>query len=107
MRCLILTQYYPPETGAAPNRLSDWAQRLAAGGHQVTVLTAVPNYPRGEIFPEYRDHLLYEEKRGNLRVLLLNPVPLLEALSLRGGFGALGRRGLRLGRCVITGLSCG
>ncbi len=69
MRCLILTQYYPPETGAAPNRLSDWAQRLAAGGHQVTVLTAVPNYPRGEIFPEYRDHLLYEEKRGNLRVL--------------------------------------
>ncbi|MGE5207440.1 MAG: glycosyltransferase family 4 protein [Chlamydiota bacterium] len=69
MRCLLLTQYYPPETGAAPNRLSDWARRLAAGGHEVTVLTAVPNYPRGEIFPGYRDRLLYEEKQGNLRVL--------------------------------------
>lgn len=69
MRCLIITQYYPPETGAAPNRLSDWAQRLAAWGHQVTVITAVPNYPKGEIFPNYQDCLLYEEKDKEVRVL--------------------------------------
>lgn len=69
MRCLILTQYYPPETGAAPNRLSDWAQRLAAWGHQVTVLTAVPNYPKGEIFPDYRDQLVYDNMESGVRVL--------------------------------------
>ena len=69
MRCLMLTQYYPPETGAAPNRLSDWAQRLAAWGHEVTVVTAVPNYPRGEVFSGYRDRFLYEEQVRNVRVL--------------------------------------
>lgn len=69
MRCLILTQYYPPETGAAPNRLSDWAQRLAAWGHQVTVITAVPSYPAGEILPAYRARRVYEERDGSVRVL--------------------------------------
>lgn len=69
MRCLFVTQYYPPETGAAPNRLWDWTQRLAAWGHQVTVITAVPNYPRGAIFAGYRDSYLYDERAGSLRVL--------------------------------------
>ena len=69
MRCLILTQYYPPETGAAQNRLSDWAQRLSAWGHKITVLTAVPNYPRGEIVTRYRKHCLYDECIDGVRVL--------------------------------------
>ena len=53
VRILILTQYYPPETGAPQNRLSDLARRLAGRGHQVEVLTALPNYPANTIFPEY------------------------------------------------------
>lgn len=69
MRCLFLTQYYPPETGAAQNRLSDWAQRLSMWGHHVTVLTAVPNYPRGEIFSDYRGRWLYDEHKDGVRVL--------------------------------------
>ena len=54
MRLVILTQYYPPETGAPQNRLSDLARRLAARGHRVEVLTALPSYPGDEILPEYR-----------------------------------------------------
>lgn len=69
MRCLVLTQYYPPETGAAQNRLSDWAQRLSKWGHQVTVLTAVPNYPRGEIFIGYRKRWFFDEHVDGVRVL--------------------------------------
>jgi|DewCreStandDraft_4_1066084.scaffolds.fasta_scaffold10583_5 glycosyltransferase involved in cell wall biosynthesis len=53
MRIAILTQYYPPETGAPQNRLSDLAKRLHRRGHDVQVLTALPNYPGNEIFPEY------------------------------------------------------
>ena len=53
MRIAILTQYYPPETGAPQNRLSDLARRLAGRGHRVEVLTALPNYPGTEILPEY------------------------------------------------------
>jgi len=53
MRFGILTQYYPPELGAPQARLSDLAQRLAERGHEVIVLTAMPSYPQGKIYPGY------------------------------------------------------
>jgi len=69
MRILILTQYYPPETGAPQNRLSDLAGRLSRSGHEVTVLTALPNYPRGEIFSEYRGRVLVEERSDDIKII--------------------------------------
>ncbi|MFO8129935.1 MAG: glycosyltransferase family 4 protein [Bacteroidales bacterium] len=54
MRILILTQYYPPETGAAQNRLHDLALRFHKQGVQVSVVTAMPNYPAMKVHPEYR-----------------------------------------------------
>lgn len=53
MRLTILTQYYPPEIGAPQRRLSELAERMVKAGHQVTVLTAMPNYPRGKIYEGY------------------------------------------------------
>ncbi len=69
MRILFLTQYYPPETGAPQARLSDLARRLKAWGHTPTVLTALPNYPRGEVFDGYRGRLLMEEEIDGIRVV--------------------------------------
>jgi len=54
VRILILTQYYPPETGAPQNRLSGLAAELSVLGHEVHVLTAMPNYPAMEIHKQYR-----------------------------------------------------
>lgn len=53
VRLLILTQYYPPETGAPQNRLSDLARRFDERGHEVEILTALPNYPTNQILPGY------------------------------------------------------
>ena len=53
MRFLILTQYYPPETGAPQNRLSGLARELKQMGHEVVILTAMPNYPAMQIPPDY------------------------------------------------------
>lgn len=53
MHFCILSQYYPPEIGAPQARLSDLAKYFINCGHEVTVLTAMPNYPTGQIFPEY------------------------------------------------------
>ena len=53
MKVGILTQYYPPEVGAPQARLSALAQRLVEQGHQVFVLTAMPNYPQGRIQSGY------------------------------------------------------
>lgn len=49
MKLVILTQYYPPEPGAPQARLGDLARRLTDAGHQVDVVTAMPNYPTGRI----------------------------------------------------------
>lgn len=54
MRITLLTQYYPPETGAPQTRLALLARRLTERGHRVTILTAMPNYPKGKIYPGYR-----------------------------------------------------
>ncbi|KLU66902.1 alpha-monoglucosyldiacylglycerol synthase [Desulfosporosinus acididurans] len=56
MRILMLTQYFPPESGAAQVRLKEVAKGLQANGHQVTVVTAFPNHPSGIIPPEYQGH---------------------------------------------------
>ncbi len=53
LRFGILTQYYPPEIGAPQARLSALARRFVERGHEVHVLTAMPNYPTGRIYPGY------------------------------------------------------
>lgn len=69
MRILFLTQFYPPEIGAAQNRISDLAGRLAESDNIVTVLTALPSYPKGEVFEGYRGRFLVKDIEGGLRVL--------------------------------------
>jgi glycosyltransferase involved in cell wall biosynthesis len=61
MNILFLTQYFPPESGAPQNRISDLARRMQSAGASVSVLTAMPNYPRYEIFDEYRGRLFVRE----------------------------------------------
>ncbi len=54
MRILMLTQYFPPETGAAQVRLFEVAKAIKAQGHQIEVVTAFPNYPTGVVPSEYK-----------------------------------------------------
>jgi glycosyltransferase involved in cell wall biosynthesis len=69
MRVLFLTQYYPPEIGAAQQRLASWACALRRAGNVVTVLTALPNYPTGKIFEHYRGRAMMEEEVAGIRVI--------------------------------------
>lgn len=68
MRVTLLTQYYPPETGAPQRRLAQLADGLVARGHRVTVLTAMPNYPTGRVLAGYGGWWR-EETRGGARVV--------------------------------------
>lgn len=54
MRILIVTQSFPPEIGALPSRMYPFAEELTRAGHDVCIATAMPNYPKGKIFEEYR-----------------------------------------------------
>jgi colanic acid biosynthesis glycosyl transferase WcaI len=69
MRVLFLTQYYPPETGAAPLRAFHFASNLAKAGHTVTVVTGMPNHPSGVKLPAYRGKLAARETTGGVRIL--------------------------------------
>jgi glycosyltransferase involved in cell wall biosynthesis len=65
MKLLILTQYFPPEVGAPQNRLFELAVRLYKLGVDITVLTAMPNYPQMKIHENYRGkNYVYEEMDG-------------------------------------------
>lgn len=65
MKLLILTQYFPPEVGAPQNRLFELALRLKSVGVEITVLTAMPNYPQMKIYQGYEGKsYLYEEMQG-------------------------------------------
>ena len=69
MKILFLSHYFPPEVNAPANRTHEHARCWAADGHEVTVITGVPNHPRGELFPGYRNRWLQEERIDGIRVL--------------------------------------
>ncbi|HIJ94479.1 MAG TPA: glycosyltransferase family 4 protein [Desulfuromonadales bacterium] len=60
MRVLIVSQYFWPENF----RINDLASGLAERGHEVTVLTGMPNYPEGKIFAGYGFWIRQEEYKG-------------------------------------------
>lgn len=68
MRFLILAQYYPPEIGGAPTRLQSMAEQLVRLGHDVEVVTARPNYPRGKIFDAQGWRFYIREVRNGITV---------------------------------------
>jgi colanic acid biosynthesis glycosyl transferase WcaI len=51
MRLLVVSQYFWPENF----RINDLVSELVRRGHQVTVLTGLPNYPDGKVFDQFRD----------------------------------------------------
>ncbi|MCM3602191.1 glycosyltransferase family 4 protein [Robertmurraya korlensis] len=58
MNILVVCQYYYPE----PFRISDICETLVEKGHEVTVLTGLPNYPEGRVLDDYR----YGQKRNEV-----------------------------------------
>ncbi len=72
MRILYVTSLYLPEPGAHPIRVAQLSRHLASRGHDVTVLTDVPNHPHGKVYPGHRKKLLrltYSEMDGDVRVV--------------------------------------
>jgi colanic acid biosynthesis glycosyl transferase WcaI len=68
-KILFISPYYPPEGGAASACVHETAVRLLKRGHQVTVLTTMPNYPTGVIFPAYRGRLFQKEVLDGVHVV--------------------------------------
>ncbi len=65
---LIISNYYPPEKGAAANRIEQLALKLNENGYKVNVVCPLGNYPEGRLFDEYKGKFSVTEIRENITV---------------------------------------
>lgn len=69
MRILFLTHYFFPEGNAPATRVYEATRRFAARGHDVTVVTGVPNVPNGVVYEGYRNRLWQREEVAGVNVV--------------------------------------
>ena len=64
LNILFLSNYFPPEVNAPANRLADHVRVWVEDEHGVEILTAVPNFPEGRVYPSYANRLTIEAYHG-------------------------------------------
>ena len=69
MHILFLTDNFPPEGNAPATRTIEHASRWTANGHQVTVITGVPNFPEGRVFDGYKNRWYQTEEVIGVKVI--------------------------------------
>ena len=69
MHILFLTDNFPPEVNAPASRTFEHCREWVKSGHKVTVVTCVPNFPRGKIYNGYRNLPWQTETIDGIRVV--------------------------------------
>ena len=72
MKILVVSQFYYPEPF---QKLKDLCEGFVQTGHDVTVLTGIPNYPTGVIPTEYQQGKKRQELIEGVKVLRLPLIP--------------------------------
>ncbi|HEY9629489.1 MAG TPA: glycosyltransferase family 4 protein [Coleofasciculaceae cyanobacterium] len=91
MRILIYSyNYYPEPIGIAP-LMTELAEGLVARGHEIRVVTGMPNYPQRKIYPDYQGKLYCTEERNGVVIqrssVWIRPQPgLISRMLLDGSF---------------------
>ena len=91
MRILIYSyNYYPEPIGIAP-LMTELAEGLVTKGHEVRVVTGMPNYPQRRIYDGYRNKLYCTEERNGVTVqrsyIWVRPKPgFMDRILLEGSF---------------------
>ena len=71
MNILIVSKYFWPENF----RINDLAIAFKERGHQITVLTGIPNYPQGRFFPGYKSFSPLKEDFNGIKVIRIPMIP--------------------------------
>lgn len=69
MKVLLVSAYFPPETGAAANLFYDLGRKLVQKGQDVTVLTSFPSYHVVTKIDSYKGSRFMEEQLNGMKVL--------------------------------------
>ena len=71
LHILAVSQHYWPEPFAIP----DVCEGLVSMGHSVTVLTGLPNYPDGDIYPGYENGQQMNQERNGVHIKRVKLIP--------------------------------
>jgi len=117
LRILIITQYYWPENF----RINEVSEELIKLGHKVYILTGYPNYPKGEIYSEFKKNYkkfskykgaviirvpILSRKKNNLN-LALNYISFLLSSIFVGYFKLKGREFDIIFTCQLSPVTIG
>jgi len=69
MRVLFLTHYFHPEGNAPGTRVYELCRRWVAMGHDVTVITGVPNVPDGVAYEGYANKCFQRERVDGIETI--------------------------------------
>lgn len=69
MHILFLTDNFPPEGNAIASRVFERACYWVKWGHEVTVITSVPNFPEGKVYAGYKNKWYQVEMLQGIRVV--------------------------------------
>lgn len=69
MKILFLTDNFYPEVNAPASRTYEHAREWVKAGHEVTVITCVPNFPKGKVFDGYKNKLWQKEAIDGIEVI--------------------------------------
>jgi glycosyltransferase involved in cell wall biosynthesis len=69
MRILFLTDNFPPEVNAPANRTYEHCKEWVKSGIEVTVITCAPNFPKGKVYPGYKNKFIQKEEIDGVKVI--------------------------------------
>ena len=69
MRILFLTDNFLPEVNAPANRTYEHCKEWVKEGVEVTVITGVPNFPKGKVYLGYKNKLYQTEMIEGIKVI--------------------------------------
>lgn len=69
MRILFLTDNFPPEVNAPASRTYDHVREWKKAGHDITVITCAPNFPKGKVYDGYKNKLYQTEMMDGIKVV--------------------------------------
>ena len=71
MKLLVVSQYFYPENF----RINTLCRELVSRGHDVTVMTAYPQYPGGKIYDGYGFRIPYEKQWHGVKIQRVKTYP--------------------------------
>ena len=69
MHVLFLTDNFPPEVNAPASRTHEHCKEWVKSGNTVSVITCVPNFPKGQVYEGYRNRLWQSEYIDGIHVI--------------------------------------